>query len=93
MTEKSGDARSTYSLSQNEIMTGTSMVPPSRQDSSGYDRHRISQLRSDALEVEEGGWAVVRPRHWWRKSVENLRRSPTRQQMDVKGPNTFKMKL
>lgn len=34
-----------------------------RQDSRGYDRHRISQLRSDALEVEEGGWAVVRPRH------------------------------
>jgi hypothetical protein len=34
-----------------------------RQDSRGYGRHRIGQLRSDALEVEEDGWAVVRPRH------------------------------
>ena len=35
----------------------------------------------------------MRPKFWWRKTVENLKRSPSQQQHDTKGTSTFKTKL
>jgi hypothetical protein len=43
--------------------------------------------------VNEGGWEVVRPRYWWRRTLKNPERAPRNLQLDVKGTNLFKLKL
>jgi hypothetical protein len=62
-------------------------------DLRSYGRLHFGQHKADAPVLEEGGWSVVRPKFWWRKTVENLKRSPTQQQHDTKGTSTFKTKL
>jgi hypothetical protein len=43
--------------------------------------------------VNEGGWEVVRPRYWWRRTLKNPERAPRNHQLDVKGTSLFKLKL
>lgn len=54
----------------------------------------VSSLLSPAdPNVNEGGWSVVRPRHWWRKILQDPDGASRNLQSDKKGTSHFKLKL